>query len=288
MMAAAAANGSIRIVVGGRVRSHSVVRTPLIRIESFHRDVSRRVRWHFKQPELVLFMYGPGARNLHGRMDGKPFDQTFDGKLALYPAEMEFDAEFKVTTNRSQYTAVFFDPSFVAGRFPCSAAVPRLGFDSRMIASGLQELCAEAENNDDVFAMMAEGWAIQTLGALRRLSGMQAQAGRGGGLSPSTLKKIREYVEANLGASIGLAELAMLAGVSTRHFIRAFTESTGSTPHQYVIARRIDRAKGLLAGGGQSLTDIALATGFSHSQHFASAFKKHTGASPSLFRAALQ
>jgi AraC family transcriptional regulator len=95
-------------------------------------------------------------------------------------------------------------------------------------------------------------------------------------------------VEANLGKSIGLADLAALVGVSTRHFIRAFSESTGNTPHQFVIARRIDRAKGMLAKEGHSLTDIALATGFSHSQHFASAFKKHTGLCPSHFRAALQ
>jgi AraC family transcriptional regulator len=275
-------------IVGGRVTSTVVHSTPLIRIESFRRDVARRVQWHFKQPELALFMYGRGARNLHGRMDGKPFDQTFNGKLALYPAGMEFDAEFRVTSSRSEYTAVFFDPDFVAARFPCSAAVPRLGFDCRTIALGLQELCEEAGHDDDIFAMMAEGWAIQTLAALRRLNGMPTDAGRRGGLTSTNLKRIREFVEANLGNPICLTELAALAGLSTRHFIRAFSESTGNTPHQYIIARRIDRAKCLLGDGRHSLTDIALAIGFSHSQHFASAFKKHTGFCPSHFRAALQ
>lgn len=275
-------------IVGGHVTSAVVYNTPSIRIERFRRDVAGRVQWHFKQPELALFMYGRGARNLHGRMDGRPFDQTFDGKLALYPAGMEFDAEFRITTNRSEYTAVFFDPAFVAERFPCSAAVPRLGFDCRMIALGLQELCGEAGSDDDIFAMMAEGWAIQTLAALRRLNETPADASHRGGLTPSNLRRIREFVEANLGKSIVLTDLAALAGVSTRHFIRAFSESTGNTPHQYVIARRIDRAKCLLADDRHSLTDIALAIGFSHSQHFASAFKKHTGVCPSHFRAAMQ
>jgi AraC family transcriptional regulator len=281
-------SGSFVRIVGGQVTSAVVYNTPVIRIESFRREVARRVQWHFKQPELALFMYGGGARNLHGRMDGKPFDHTFDGKLALYPAGMEFDAEFRVTSSRSEYTAVFFDPAFVAERFPCLAAVPRLGFDSRMIAMGLEELCGEAGNDDDIFAMMAEGWAIQTLAALRRLNGAPTDASRRGGLTPAALKRIREFVESNLGSSIALADLAALAGVSTRHFIRAFSESTGKTPHQYVISRRIDRARSLLAEDSYSLTDVALAVGFSHSQHFASSFRKHTGLCPSQFRAALQ
>lgn len=275
-------------IVGGQVKSAIVYATPFIRIESFQREVTQRVQWHFKQPELALFMYEGGPRNLHGRMDGKPFDRTFEGKLALYPARMEFDAEFRVNSRRSNYTAVFFDSAFVTERLPCSAAVPMLGFDCRMIASGLQELCGQAENDDDIFAMMAEGWAIQTLAALRRLNRMPLDADHRGGLTPANLRRIRDFVEANLGRAIGLADLAALAGVSTRHFIRAFSESTGNTPHQYVIARRIDRAKCLLAEDGHSLTDIALAIGFSHSQHFASAFKKHTGLCPSHFRAALQ
>lgn len=271
-------------IVGGRVRSNVVVRTPLIRIESFQRDVSRRVQWHFKQPELALFLYREGARSLRGRMDGKPFDCAFGGNLALYPPGMEIDAEFTVTADRSDYTVVFFDRSFVSSRLPSIAAMPRLGFDCRQIAEGLDGLCGE-DTHDDVFAMMAEGWAIQTFALLRRLNG-DAPIHSKGGLTKPNLKRVTEYIEDNLGRTIGLSELALLAGLSTRHFIRAFSESVGATPHKYVVARRIERAKHMLVTGKSSLTEIGLAVGFSHSQHFTTKFKQTTGMSPSRFRAA--
>ncbi len=285
MAVLATRSDAIRIV-GGRVRSNVVTRTPLIRIETFRREVSPRVQWHFKQPELALFMFRTGARSLRGRMNGEPFDRKFGGNLALYPAGMEFDCEYLLTSGESYYSVVFFDSSLVAGRLPTAAAVPRLGFECRQIATGLEHLCNEREN-DDVFAMMAEGWAIQTLALLRRLSGEGELALARGGLARRSLNQVSEFIEDNLGRSIGLSEMASLVGLSTRHFIRAFSESTGSTPHQYVIARRIERAKEMLASEKCSLTEIGLTVGFSHSQHFTTKFKQVTGVSPSRYRAAL-
>jgi AraC family transcriptional regulator len=105
-------------------------------------------------------------------------------------------------------------------------------------------------------------------------------------LTGANLRKIADYVDAHLGGAITLEDMSELTGLSSRHFIRAFSESTGATPHQYVIARRIEKAKTLLCRREQSVTEIGLAVGFSHSQHFATRFKKHTGLTPSDFRAA--
>ena len=279
-----AENGEFIRIVGGRVLSNTVVRTPVIQIESFRRDVSKRVQWHFKQPELALFLYKRGARKLRGKMDGRPFDQQLAGNLAVYPAGLEIDGEFTVTSARSEYTVVFFDQAFISERLPCFSAAPRLGFDNPAIAFGLEELCSEPHHDDDVYAMMAEGWATQTLAFLQRMSGTKAPSANRGGLTQCSLKRISEFVEENLGRSIGLTEMASLVGLSTRHFIRAFSESTGDTPHQYVIGRRIERAKCLLVSKTYSLTEIGLAVGFSHSQHFTTKFKKHTGVCPSHFR----
>ncbi|CAN0337760.1 unnamed protein product, partial [Phaeothamnion confervicola] len=195
---------------------------------------------------------------------------------------------FTVTSARSDYTVVFFDQTFISERLPSFAAAPRLGFDNPAIAFGLEELCSQPHHDDDVYAMMAEGWATQTLAVLKRMSGTKMPLGNRGGLTQCNLKRISEFVEENLGRSIGLMEMASLVGLSTRHFIRAFSESTGNTPHQYVIGRRIERAKYLLVSEKHSLTEIGLAVGFSHSQHFTTKFKQHTGLCPSDFRAAVQ
>lgn len=270
--------------IGGRQLANAVAHTPAVRIETIRRNVPERVRWHFKQPELALFLYRHGTRRLRGTLDGRPFDQKFAGNLALYPAGMEIDGEFIVTVKAAEYTVVFFDPAFVAARLPDCSAVPRLGFEHPAIRQGLEELCREAHYGDDIFAMMAEGWAVQTIASLRRMNAPNRCCIRGGLTGPN-LRKIADYVDANLGGPIKLEDLSRLTGLSTRHFIRAFAESTGETPHQYVTARRIEKAKTLLGCRKQSVTEIGLAVGFSHSQHFATRFRKQTGLTPSDFRA---
>jgi AraC-like DNA-binding protein len=98
------------------------------------------------------------------------------------------------------------------------------------------------------------------------------------------MHRVREHVEAHLGESIDLAALATVAGVSIFHFARQFKQSTGVTPHHYLVARRIERARQMLAGTDFSLSEIALATGFADQSHFARHFRQMTGTTPREFR----
>ena len=105
-----------------------------------------------------------------------------------------------------------------------------------------------------------------------------------GGLPGRSLRRLEEYVHDNLAQPISLAELSSIAGLSKRHFLRAFQESVGSTPYHYVLSLRINEAKRRLSETEDSITDVALATGFSHAQHFSTSFRKATGLTPSSFR----
>jgi len=106
-----------------------------------------------------------------------------------------------------------------------------------------------------------------------------------GGLSSRRLKLVLEYIEDALGQPIKLRELAALAGISARHFERAFRQSTGSSPHAYVMDRRLHRARDLLINRLElPIEQIALRLGFSSSSHFSSAFRRHTGLTPTDFR----
>ena len=91
-------------------------------------------------------------------------------------------------------------------------------------------------------------------------------------------------MRANLAQSICLADLCQIADLSKRHFLRAFSESVGTTPHRYVLGLRIEDAKCRLKDTDESLTNVALASGFSHSQHFSTTFRNATGMTPSAFR----
>ena len=106
-----------------------------------------------------------------------------------------------------------------------------------------------------------------------------------GGLRGSRLKLVMDYIHDNLARPITLWELADIAGVSVRHFERAFRQATGTPPHAYVLQARLASARQLLLGQpGLSIQEIAARTGFSSSSHLASAFRRQTGLSPSTFR----
>src|SRR6202034_1234889 len=99
-----------------------------------------------------------------------------------------------------------------------------------------------------------------------------------GGLSSRRLKFVLDYIEDTLGQPMKLRDLAALAGISARHFERAFRQSTGSSPHAYVMERRLHMARDLLINEPElAIEQIALRLGFSSSSHFSSAFRRQSG-----------
>jgi AraC-like DNA-binding protein len=107
-----------------------------------------------------------------------------------------------------------------------------------------------------------------------------------GGLPPGVLRRVRAHIDANLEANIDLSDLAAVANLSRCHFARAFKQSAGATPHDYLVQRRLERAQELLADTEMPLAEIALATGFSDQSHFSRRFRERLQSSPSAFRRA--
>jgi AraC family transcriptional regulator len=105
-----------------------------------------------------------------------------------------------------------------------------------------------------------------------------------GGLPSARLRRVEEFLMAHLADDIGLDDLAATAGLSAKHFARAFRQSTGMPPHRWLIERRIDRARAMLVEGDLSLAEIALACGFADQSHFTAAFRKAVGATPGMYR----
>ena len=109
-----------------------------------------------------------------------------------------------------------------------------------------------------------------------------------GGLPPRAIRRVREFVEEHLEENISIQALANIAGLSMYHFARAFKQSEGMTPHEYLIQRRVQRTKDLLAETDLSLSEIALASGFSDQSHCARRFREHVGVTPSSYRWSLR
>lgn len=105
-----------------------------------------------------------------------------------------------------------------------------------------------------------------------------------GGLAPWQVRRVTEFLTAHLEDEVSLDTLARLVNLSPNHFCTAFRQSIGEPPHRHLARLRIERAKSLLLDLRLSITDVALATGFGSAAHFATAFRKEVGVTPSTWR----
>lgn len=115
-------------------------------------------------------------------------------------------------------------------------------------------------------------------------SGLQLK----GGLAAYQRRQLVDMIEQQLAEPLNIGQLAAHCALSPYHFARMFRQSFGLPPHQYLLARRLARARDLLRNSALGLGDIALACGFASASHFANRFKQTVGATPGEYRAAFR
>jgi AraC family transcriptional regulator len=105
-----------------------------------------------------------------------------------------------------------------------------------------------------------------------------------GGFPIARLRKIEDYVRANLAESISIEKLADVAELSPFHFSRVFKQATGMTPLQFVTRERMLQAQRLIRETTRTLIEIALEVGYTSPSHFAQVFRRMVGVTPTEFR----
>lgn len=103
-------------------------------------------------------------------------------------------------------------------------------------------------------------------------------------LSVAKYRQVAELIEDRLGSRIEISEMAQVAGMSIYHFCRAFKNLTDETPYQYVIGRRVEKAREMLETSSRSLAEIAYETGFSSQAHLTETFSRALGVPPGCYR----
>jgi AraC family transcriptional regulator len=109
------------------------------------------------------------------------------------------------------------------------------------------------------------------------------RAARSYALAPHRLERAQEFILANLESDLSLSDIAGAAGMSLYHFAKAFKQATGRTPHQFLTAQRLLRARALLHDGDLCIGAIARSVGLTHS-HFTAVFTRQLGMTPTEFR----
>jgi AraC family transcriptional regulator len=103
-------------------------------------------------------------------------------------------------------------------------------------------------------------------------------------LSRACVNRALEAIEANLSSGLSLADIAAAAAISPFRLSHGFKKATGVSPHQYVMQRRIERAKVMLRTTADPIAHIAAAVGFASQSHFTTVFQRLTGSTPRIYR----
>ena len=251
-------------------------------------------------PDHVVLVNVGRPYNMEERLDGRVYRTSgVRGDVAIIPAGTP--AEFRSARpgqQRVESLAMGLDPAFVRRAAEGADIDPDGlelvgtlgGRDPEIERIGLS-LLSELENGGPLGELYAD--SLATLLVVRLLRGHSSLARRpagkvegrsNSGLSGSALRRVTDYVEENLAGGLTIAEISAVAHMSPFHFSRVFKLSTGLSPHKYVLRRRIEKAKCLLAGSDLPLHEIARTSGFTDQSHLARHFRRQLDTTPKAFR----
>ena len=185
----------------------------------------------------------------------------------------------------SRHLAIYFGPWSHDDESECTHHLQRCGPIFNVTLPSCTGLIERLEAE-----MIAPGpFATEAVDSLARLL-LIAFAGRRGRstgptqLSAALLRRLEDYVDANLTRRILVADLAAVVGLPAQSFAKAYVRYTGRSPHQFVLARRVERATDMLRRSPLSLIEVATACGFSSQQHMTHVLSDRLGISPLAVR----
>lgn len=228
-------------------------------------DFGWGMREHFSSAIHPIHIFPPGA-NFSWVLNGNGRATT----LAIDAANVRhiFDELSVIDSNQGLWTLSLrgFADAFVYEAISAFAAQIETGVSTRLLADSF---CTT------ILSQLARRWTMQS-GSLRLTDA---------GLSSSDLARVVEYVNEHLADDISLSDLATLCGLSKFHFLRRFKASTSLSPYRYLLNKRMERARMLLATTRYSIQAVANLCGFSDSSGFIRMFRRWAGTSPANWRA---
>jgi AraC family transcriptional regulator len=252
--------------------------------------------YSFKQEYHLLIAVEQGVR-----YDGETFVEglptstmrNYSNKLIFVPAGRRFfGAQNPRLLTRS--TCLYIDPRMVAVdpdlRFDEAELKPGLLFENDALWQTVLKLKEQIGSGDPADRMYADALGGLLAHELLRLYGTipSSRPTYRGGLAPWQQRRLVEFIEQHLAEDISLDALAKLVRLSPYHFLRSFKRSLGEPPHRYLTARRIERAKALLANPRASITEVAFQVGFGGTSAFSAAFRRITGQTATDYRLSLE
>ncbi|WP_438024860.1 helix-turn-helix domain-containing protein [Sorangium sp. So ce233] len=225
----------------------------------------------------------PHALTFEARIDGRLREITLaPGQLWFCPAGESFTHRVSAPAG---FAIVTLEPEKllrVLGEDEGRELRRAYSVDCPQMEHLVRALAAEAERGGPSGATfvdaLATALAVQVVGTF----GVKAApaVARGGKLPRGVLQRVLALIEAELGEGLTVERMAGVAGLSAAHFARAFSRSLGVAPHQYVLRRRLERARQALEARDADILNVARRLGFSDQAHLTRLFKREFGVTP--------
>jgi AraC family transcriptional regulator len=243
----------------------------------------------------VLVNVGRPYRLVEVLGDGEHVTPGLPGDVAVVPAGTPFAVRSRDgTPQQVAALVVAVSPELLAqvladgGVRRAAEPVPVVGARSPAVAALAGLLAAGLDDTTDVGRLALGSLTSALLAALARdhTTAPPAVPRAAGGLSPARLDRVLRHVEEHLAGPVAVADLAARAHVSEFHFSRLFRAATGTSPHRYVLQRRVERARELLTGTDLPVAQVAARCGFADQSHLTRHTRRLLGAPPGALRAA--
>ncbi|MDX3904773.1 MAG: AraC family transcriptional regulator [Pigmentiphaga sp.] len=239
---------------------------------------------------LMLLTPQPG-RQISLNSDSRMTGLAPSGALEIIPTGSDFSARWSV---QKENVLVALDPQRFStlaglefGRTDFELHPPRLGtLDARAFPLA-QMLKEELERGESANRLCVD--ALLTLFSVHLLRHYSTLAKRGGsrpkgGLAPFTWRRVNDYIHSYIADDITIEQLASVARLSPSHFLRAFRQTCGQPPHQYILTVRTALAERLVTTTTLPLGEIARSAGFSSHSHMTAVMRRLRGATPTQLR----
>jgi AraC family transcriptional regulator len=168
------------------------------------------------------------------------------------------------------------------------SAHAEMGSGDEVVQSLFEALKVATHNNDrQCMESLRLAIAVRQFGLRTAIEGTDRVSVRGRhvqGLQRWRLKRVIDYIDADMSSKINSRDLAAVAGLSRMHFASQFRVATGLRPHEFLLQRRIRRAAELMRDTTMPIIEIALSVGFQTQAHFTTVFKQFTGCTPRNWR----